>query len=237
MCSCDRRDFLRTGSLAALGAALPLRIRRPGAEASPFATAAPPEAAPVTAEAALGRLRAGNARFTAGTSRHPHDTRAWRQRLAAGQHPFATVIGCADSRVPPELLFDQGFGDLFTIRVAGQAVEDNVLGSVQYATLHLHTPLVVVLGHAECGAVKAALAARAEHAEEPKEIGELLAHVLPALDAVPADLPEAERLPRAVEANVRWAVRQVVEADVLGPEARVVGAVYDLVTGRVRFLE
>jgi len=103
------------------------------------------------------RLVAGNRRFAAGRPRHPHQDPAYRKSLVAGQHPFACVLGCADSRVPAELLFDQGLGDLFSVRAVGEVLDDSVVGSVEYAVVHLHVPAVVVLGHAECGAVKAAI--------------------------------------------------------------------------------
>jgi len=103
------------------------------------------------------RLVAGNRRFAAGRPRHPHQDPAHRQSLVAGQHPFACVLGCADSRVPAEILFDQGLGDLFSVRAVGEVLDDSVVGSIEYAVEHLHVPAVVVLGHAECGAVKAAI--------------------------------------------------------------------------------
>lgn len=102
-------------------------------------------------------LVAGNERFVAGRQAHPHQTVAWRQSLVTAQHPFACVLGCADSRVPPELLFDRGLGDLFTVRAIGEVLDDAVVGSIEYAVEHLAVPLVVVLGHTGCGAVRAAI--------------------------------------------------------------------------------
>ena len=111
-----------------------------------------------TADEALSRLIAGNERFVAGQARFPTVRKEVLADLAKGQRPFATIIGCSDSRVPPELVFDAGFGELFIVRVAGNVLSPEVMGSVQYAAVHLQTPLFVVLGHEGCGAVQAALA-------------------------------------------------------------------------------
>lgn len=104
-------------------------------------------------EKGLAALVEGNRRYQAQRLTHPHQNAARRAALAAGQHPFAAVLSCADSRVPPEIVFDQGLGDLFVVRVAGNITDDVVLGSLEYAVEHLHVPLVVVLGHYKCGAV------------------------------------------------------------------------------------
>src|SRR5439155_1280302 len=113
--------------------------------------------APVTGAQALERLKAGNTRFAADKSNPKNIGKDRRAVLAKGQHPFAVVLTCADSRVAPELVFDQGLGDLFVLRVAGNIADPFVLGSIEYAVEHLHTPLIVVLGHESCGAVAAAL--------------------------------------------------------------------------------
>ena len=104
------------------------------------------ETAPETSAHAIERLASGNARFVSGKLRHPHSANEWRKRLIDGQAPFATILGCSDSRVPPELLFDQGFGDLFVIRVAGNVIDTDVVGSIEYGVDHLKTKLVVVMG-------------------------------------------------------------------------------------------
>ncbi len=103
------------------------------------------------------RLVEGNERFVEGRQQHPNQGLPWRETLADGQEPFACVLGCADSRVPPELIFDQGLGDLFTVRTAGEVLDESIIGSIEYAVAHLHVPLVVVLGHESCGAVTAAV--------------------------------------------------------------------------------
>ncbi|HYQ81221.1 MAG TPA: carbonic anhydrase [Anaeromyxobacteraceae bacterium] len=199
-------------------------------------------ASPMTAEQALERLRAGNARFLRGEARFPTVQKEILAGLAKGQHPFATVLGCSDSRVPPELVFDAGFGELFVVRLAGNVLSPEVAGTLQYAGVHLKTPLFVVLGHEGCGAVQAALAAKLAGARERSRIEALLRNILPGLEAVdPGAEPEA-RLRAAVEANVRWTVRQILDT----PEARareaegvmkLVGAVFEFSTGRVRFLD
>ena len=112
------------------------------------------------ADDALQRLKAGNARFVAGTARFSTVQKEILADLAKGQHPYATILGCSDSRVPPELIFDAGFGELFIIRVAGNVLSPEIAGSLQYAGRHLHTPLFVVLGHTNCGAVAAAIDTR-----------------------------------------------------------------------------
>ena len=106
---------------------------------------------------AVERLMAGNARYVNSKGIHPDQTIERRLELIAGQHPFAVILGCADSRVPPEIIFDQGLGDLFVVRVAGNVLDNMILGSIEYAGNHLHTPLVMVLGHSQCGAVAATI--------------------------------------------------------------------------------
>jgi carbonic anhydrase len=161
--------------------------------------------------------------------------------LAKGQQPYATVLGCSDSRVPPELIFDSGFGELFVVRVAGNVLGPSILGTLQYAGMHLHTPLFVIMGHEGCGAVKAAIDSKFHGTIQKSRIAVLLENILPALDDLDRTLPPDALLSAAVEANVRWTVRELLET----PEAKaraaqggmkLVGAVYDLGTGRVRFL-
>jgi carbonic anhydrase len=193
-----------------------------------------------TADEALARLVAGNERFVRGEARFPTVQKELLAALAKGQHPYATVLGCSDSRVPPELIFDAGFGELFIIRVAGNVISPEVMGTLQFAAVHLHTPLFVVLGHEGCGAVGAALAAR-NGAQEPARISLLLDDILPGLRDLPSELAPDEAMRTAVEANVRWSMQQLVET----PEAKtrlregtmkLVGGVYELESGCVRFL-
>ncbi len=197
---------------------------------------------PFTAEQALARLKEGNERFVNGEARFPTVQKEVLADLARGQQPYATILGCSDSRVPPELVFDAGFGELFVVRVAGNTLGPTILGTLQYAGAHLKTPLFVVLGHEGCGAVQAAIATRFEGAEQKKRIEILLENIVPALDEVDPGLPPERLMHAAVEANVRHTVREILAT----PEARakyptsgllIVGAVYDLESGRVRFLE
>src|ERR1700742_1072794 len=124
----------------------------------------------LTADEALERLKAGNARFVAGTASVPTVQKEVLADLAKGQQPYATILGCSDSRVPPELIFDAHFGELFVIRVAGNVISPEVMGSMQYAGAHLHTPLFVVLGHEGCGAVKAAVDSKLDAIEHQSRI-------------------------------------------------------------------
>jgi carbonic anhydrase len=197
---------------------------------------------PYTAAEALERLRAGNARFVRGEARFPTVQKEVLAALARGQRPYVTILGCSDSRVPPELLFDAGFGELFVIRLAGNVLSPEVAGTMQYAAVHLRTPLFVVLGHEACGAVQAALDAMLRGARERSRIEGLLMNIIPGLSGVDPALPPPAQLRAAVEANVRWTVRQIAET----PEARareaegvmkLVGAVAEISTGIVRFLE
>jgi carbonic anhydrase len=195
----------------------------------------------LTADEALARLIEGNERFVAGQARFPTVQKEVLAELAKGQRPYATIIGCSDSRVPPELVFDSSFGELFIVRVAGNVISPEVMGSIQYAAVHLHTQLFVVLGHEGCGAVQAALSTLREAERERERIALLLDRIVPGLSDVDASLPADAQVAAAVEANVRWSIHQLLDT----PEGRarmdegilrLVGAVYELTTGRVRFL-
>jgi carbonic anhydrase len=194
-----------------------------------------------TADQALVRLKAGNQRFLRGRARFPTVQKEVLAELAKEQRPYATIIGCSDSRVPPELLFDAHFGELFIVRVAGNVISPEVMGSLQYAAVHLRTPLFLVLGHARCGAVQAALAKKFEGSRERSHIELILSRILPGLEDIDPKLSADERLEAAVVANVRWSMRQLRDT----PEGRarmaegivkLVGAVYDIQSGRVRFI-
>jgi len=195
----------------------------------------------VSGEDALLRLMAGNARFLDGKPKFSRTPKTVLANLAGAQQPYATILGCSDSRVPPELLFDAGFGGLFVIRVAGNVVSPEVMGSMQYAGAHLRTRLFMVLGHEDCGAVKAALAVKFEGAKERSRIQRLLQDLLPGLDGLGGEHSSEDLVARAVEANVRWSMRQLLEtpegreATVLG-STKLVGAVYHTASGRVRLL-
>jgi len=195
-----------------------------------------------SADEALERLKAGNARFVSGHARFPTVQKEVLAELAKGQQPYATILGCSDSRVPPELVFDAGFGELFVIRVAGNVLGSAILGTLQYSGTHLHTPLFVVLGHEECGAVRAAIEWKFRNATQKSRIEVLLERILPALDDLDGAQSAEALLHSAVEANVRNTVREFVttpeaQARVAIGEMKLVGAVYDLESGAVDFLE
>jgi carbonic anhydrase len=196
----------------------------------------------LSADEALLRLKAGNERFVSGTARFPTMQKEILADLAKGQYPYATILSCSDSRVPPELIFDAGFGELFVVRVAGNVLSPEVAGSLQYAGRHLRTPLFVVLGHTNCGAVAAAIDTMLHGTRQHSRIQLLVDCILPGLaDLDPQFTPET-MLAQGVEANVRWSMRQILES----PEGRerqaeghmkLVGAIYEIETGRVGFLE
>jgi carbonic anhydrase len=200
-----------------------------------------PKDAPPTADEALARLVEGNRRFLQGKVRRTAFRRETLADLAKGQRPYATILGCSDSRVPPELVFDAGLGELFVIRVAGNILSPEVAGSLQYAGSYLETPLFVVLGHEGCGAIAAALATKHEGEQFRSRVQLLLASVVPGLPDLDPQLSPGKRLSRAVESNVRWTVRQILDspegrARVAEGHMKFVGAVYDIKTGRVRLL-
>jgi len=188
----------------------------------------------------VAALKAGNLRYMRGAMAHPHERPADRRHLAAAQHPRAVVLGCADSRVPPEIIFDQGLGDLFTVRVAGNIAGHEALGSIEYAVEHLHTPVIIVLGHEQCGAVTAAL-----HPEGVEgHVKELVDAIQPAVErAKRLHHSEAALLHDAIEANVDVQLHHLIDDDpvvhgeVLHHKVIVIGAIYDLESGRVKFLE
>jgi len=219
-----------------------------------------PEQSSVTPAEAISRLKDGNGRFTSGNPQHPHesseertqmatkshenlgisaaDAAKQREELANAQHPFAVIVGCADSRVPPEIVFDQGLGDLFVLRVAGNVIDDHSLGSVEYAVDHLGVRLMVVLGHQRCGAVKAAKETIAAKGKAPAHIQSLVTAIRPAVEATASGDLEA-----TVKANVKDVVQAlrsstpVLKAKVDSGDVRVAGAYYSLDTGTVTFLD
>jgi carbonic anhydrase len=193
------------------------------------------EAASLSPEESLERLRAGNEAFRRGLVNADHVSDARRRTLALGQHPFAIILSCADSRVPPEAVFAQGLGDLFTVRVAGNVAEPATVASVEYAAAHLGSRLLLVLGHSQCGAVKAAVA----RASDTPAIRELVAAIRPAVDASPPAAPVDD----VVRANVRRVQVELLRQSALlagmvrEGKLQIVGAVYDLASGEVRVLE
>ncbi len=185
------------------------------------------------AEEALELLRQGNERFASGTTKHPNQDSPRRAELMKGQNPFAVVITCSDSRVVPELIFDVGLGDIFVIRVAGNVVDDFVLGSVEYAVEHLGVSLVMVLGHGSCGAVTAALGG----SSAVGAIASIMDAIRPGVEAAREKAGDA--LQNAIVENVRNSVKQLEDSDpvligkVKTGKLSIVGAFYDLDSGKV----
>lgn len=198
------------------------------------------EPAATSADLALLSLRQGNERFVTEHSDHAHLTARRRGEVAKGQHPFATILACSDSRLPVEAIFDQGFGDLFMVRVIGNVAKADEIASVEYGAVHLETPVVVVMGHTSCGAVTAAV----EHAEVHGSIPQVLAAIEPAVAQARAAHPEApasELVARSVESNVWHAIgnlftgsAQLRERAKAG-QLKVVGAVYNIESGVVQW--
>src|SRR5512136_2053303 len=196
----------------------------------------------ISAEEALQRLKDGNERFLRGEAHLAGLSRETLTELTRGQHPFATILGCSDSRVPPEWIFDAGLGELFVARVAGNVLSPEVAGSLQYAGCHLKTPLMVVLGHEGCGAIQAALQVKYEGVQQLSRIQLLVDSILPALAGLDPHLPPPAQLAQAVERNVRWTLRTLIEspegqARLAEGRVKYVGAIYEIQTGRVRFLD
>jgi carbonic anhydrase len=195
----------------------------------------------VTPDQAWNMLREGNMRFTRGVTEHPNSDAARREEVAASQNPFAVILSCADSRVPVERLFDRGIGDLFVIRVAGNVSDTDEVGTIEYGVGHLHSPLVVVMGHSACGAVKAVASGAEVHGSIPG----LVDNIIPAVDWVTKNRPDLkgdDLINAAIEANVWRSIDDLftrseeVRGLVQKNSVKVVGAVYDLASGRVRWL-
>ncbi len=229
------------------------------------ARAADPAQPMVAPSEAISQLRKGNSRYTSGNQQHPHESsqeRAFmatnsyenagmtflgmtaeeaakrRAELAKSQHPFAIIVSCSDSRVPPEIVFDQGLGDLFVLRVAGNVINDESLGSIEYAVDHLGVRLIMVLGHQSCGAVKAAKETIAANGKAPGHIQSLVTAIQPAVEAT-----VKEDLERTVNANVKHVVdalrssTPILKPKVDSGDVEVIGGYYSLDTGAVTFLE
>ena len=201
----------------------------------------PVEAQPgMDPELALARLMEGNARYAAGYSAHPDMDMIRRSDVAREQRPFASIVACSDSRVSPELIFDQGLGDLFVARVAGNVIDDAVLASLEYSVIHLGSTLIMVVGHERCGAVKATMDALDGHPNDEDQgtlIGVLANLIAPAVRAVPPGTPD--RLDAAVSLNAAYAAADVfsrsapLRARVLAGKLKIVAARYDLDDGKV----
>ncbi|HEY7581553.1 MAG TPA: carbonic anhydrase [Acetobacteraceae bacterium] len=218
-------------------ARLPRRAALGGLAATVLAAAGPAPSGTLSGEAALHRLMAGNARYRANQT-HMRDFAAGRAARVATHRPIASVLSCSDARVAPEFLFDQGPGELFVVRVAGNVLTDEGLASLEYAAQFLGSPLVFVLGHRGCGAVEAAIKATQDNASLPGHLPGLIDRVKPAVAAAQAAHP-ANLLNAAIAENVRRNVQAVgaaqplLAAMVAAGKVKVAGGVYDIATGAV----
>jgi len=187
-------------------------------------------------DAILAQLKAGNERHAQHKYQHPHETLARQMELVGSQHPEAEILSCSDSRVPPEIIFDQGLGDLFVVRVAGNVASDTEIGSLEYGAEHLHIPLLVVLGHESCGAVTAAAGA-----------GEPEGHIVTLVDLIKPAVEKSRGLTgdlisNSVKANVQMVVQKlrsstpILSKLVAEGKLKIVGGVYSLETGKVTWL-
>ncbi len=228
-----RRDFLRASALAALA---PWGMSVAIAADPPPAGAPPPPNAIAPADA-LKRMLAGNARYAANAP-NERDFSAGRAARVQGQYPIAAILSCADSRVAPELAFDQGPGDLFVVRVAGNIVNTDLLASLEYGARFLGVPLIMVLGHTGCGAVDAAIKVLKTKAVLPGHLPELIAAIKPAV-IVAEKTQTGNLLDNAAAENVRRQVARlkksppIVQQLYVASKIDIVGGMYDLATGRV----
>ncbi|MBC5796129.1 carbonic anhydrase [Sphaerospermopsis sp. LEGE 00249] len=203
-----------------------------------------PNPNPVSANEAQRRLVEGNRRFVNQSRRYPNQSKRRLQSVSKTQYPYAAILGCADSRVPPELIFDQGLGDLFVVRVAGNIASDEAIGSLEYATTALGTELIIVLGHERCGAVKAAM----KNQPVPGNVGSIVDEIRPALPQIQqrtsdiSDINDSNYEQNAIINNIQYQVERLqnnsaVLAKLIGAgRLNVVGAFYDLDTGKVNFI-
>ena len=214
-------------------------LSQPATKNRPHADAHPVDKPITSGEQALKVLLEGNERFVRGQPRHGHQSPHRRRELVARQQPYAVILGCADSRVAPEVVFDAGLGDLFVVRVAGNVAETDEKASIEYAIKHLKTPLVLVMGHESCGAVTAAL--QPSHAGEPSELRILLDTLSASMDQATQKAPLSVRTRFGVEANVRLQVARLLALHKrIAPDDEnppmIVGGVYDLASGHFRIM-
>lgn len=260
-----RRGFIQTSGLLSVGLLTGAITGCAGKENAP--TTAAPEAQPVaqaeatavptavdltainlpipplSAKVSLNRLRVGNRRFATSRMTHTDQTPARVRAVAQKQTPFAIILACADSRVSPEVIFDQGIGDLFVHRVAGNIIDDALLGSIEYGVEHLGAPLIMVLGHERCGAVSATVDAVKSNSKPAEHILTLVDAIWPVVTAVQAqNKPAADLVENVVTANARWTAHQIltrsdiVHEKVAAEKVGIVAARYDLDQGQVTVL-
>lgn len=219
------------------------------AGAAVWSHAAPSKKTAMTAEQALQALKDGNERFLNDAPQTSVHSKERRLEIARGQQPFAVLVSCSDSRVPPELLFGRGLGELFIVRNAGNTVDTIAMGSIQYAVAELGVPLIVVMGHERCGAVDAALSVVEKNAIFPGSIGQMIEPIVPAVLKAQASIKARDKVSRdaLLDAAVRHNVMRVVERlrtteamlaePIKSGKLMIVGARYDLDDGRVEFFD
>jgi carbonic anhydrase len=234
----SRREVLRAFGVAA-GVSAAASLTPVGLLGPVDAYAAPPVAPTLTPEQAMARLAAGNRRFVKDHLRHPRRDSARRAALSEGQGPFAAVLGCADSRVPPEVIYDEGLGNLFVARVAGNTTSDAVVaGSIEYSVTQLGSVVIVVLGHEHCGAVKAAIDVATKGTVLPGDLPAVVAPIVPIVEqAVSSGTPADQLLDVVTKENIRQAVATLQATSLLADyvargELEVVGREYMLESGR-----
>jgi carbonic anhydrase len=238
----NRRTLLHLGGYSLIATVAGLSWNPLPAQAKEVTTGKPSpiKTAPVDPDAALQQLLQGNRRFTQHKPQYPHQSRGRLQEVAYAQTPFATILSCADSRVPAEILFDVGIGDLFDIRVAGNVVSPEVLGSLEYAAAVLNTSLILVLGHERCGAVTAAVKGESL----PGSMGSFVKAIKPAIakSTKLASSSLEDQIDQAVVANVSYQLAKIqrnsnlIAQQVLSGDLKLVGGRYDLDTGEVTIL-
>jgi carbonic anhydrase len=229
-----RRQWLQWSNLALLAGAVvtwrPIKT---------VASVPAPETSVITADKALEQLLQGNQRFAENMAQDPNQSLGRRMMVATGQQPFATIFSCVDSRVPPEIVFDRGLGDLFVIRTAGHVIDNAVLGSLEFGAAELGIPLILVMGHERCGAVKATLETIEAQTTAPAQIGTLVAAIAPAV--AEAKTQAGDLLDNAIRANTELVVNQLKAAPLLSDaigqgKLKIVGARYDLDSGLVEVI-
>jgi carbonic anhydrase len=232
----SRREFLQSSAVAlgATGLVAPFRVAR--AQEADLIT---DNEAIRTPDEALARLLEGNARYMSNQSIPLDESPERRTAVASGQQPIATIFSCVDSRVPPELVFDQGLGDLFVIRTAAHVIDKAVLGSLEFGVAELKIPLLVVMGHAKCGAVKATIETLEASATAPADIDYLVDSIQLAVENVAGQ--EGDRLDNAVREHTKLVTEQLKTSAILvdalaAGSLKIVGARYDLDTGGVEVI-
>lgn len=231
----ERRDFLKLGMTGAFGmmlSATDLLWRVEQAKAAEMPSTSPESLNP---DAALQKLMEGNQRFVQHQPQYPDQSALRLQEVAQAQHPFATILSCADSRVPAEIVFDQGIGDIFDVRIAGNIATSEAIGSIEYAVVLLGSPLLMVMGHERCGAVTAAV----QNQSLLGDIGTFVKAIKPAVEKVKDQSGDA--VENAVVANVQYQLERLKRSPLLTEQVRsgklkIVGGRYDLDTGKVSII-